>query len=102
MGYLGMTVWKVSATDANSILDEKAIKILKKLEDHKNRLETEEYNRLLKKLAKSYPEFKSQIYSLKIRSDDDGNMKKPQSLKEVMRLSHAEQKQKIRQEFPKK
>lgn len=97
-----MTVWKVSATDANSILDKEAIKILKKLEDHKNRLETEKYNKLLKKLAKSHPEFKYQIYSLKIRSDDDGNMKKPKSLKELMRLSHAERKQQIRKNYPKK
>jgi hypothetical protein len=95
-----MTVWKVSATDANSILNQEAIEILQKLEDHKNRLETEEYNKLLKKLAKAYPEFKSQIYSLKIRSDDDGNRKKPKNLKEAMQLSHAEKKQKIRQEFP--
>jgi hypothetical protein len=95
-----MTVWKVSATDANSILNQEAIEILQKLEDHKNRLETEEYNKLLKKLAKKFPEFKSQIYSLKIRSDDDGNRKKPKNLKEAMQLSHAEKKQKIRQEFP--
>lgn len=95
-----MTVWKVSATDANSILSQDAIEILQKLEDHKNRLEIEEYNKLLKKLAKAYPEFKSQIYSLKIRTDDDGNRKKPKNLKEAMQLSHAEKKQKIRQAFP--
>ena len=95
-----MTVWKISSTDANSILSQEAVEILQKLEDHKNRLEYEEYNKLLKKLAKAYPEYKAQIYSLKIRSDDDGNRKKPKSLKEAMQLSHAEKKQKIRQEFP--
>ncbi len=95
-----MTVWKVSATDANSILSQDAIEILQKLEDHKNRLEIEEYNKLLKKLAKAYPEFKSQIYSLKIRTDNDGNMEKPKTLNDIMRLTHAEKKQQIRQAFP--
>lgn len=95
-----MNIWKVVATDSNSILDNEAIKILQQLEDHKNRLEYEEYNKLLKKLAKKFPEFKSQIYALKIRSDDDGNRKRPKNLKEAMQLSHAEKKQKIRQEFP--
>ena len=68
-----MNVWKVVATDSNSVLNAEAIKILQRLEDHKNRLEIEEYNKLLKKLAKKFPDFRSQIYSLKIRNDNDGN-----------------------------
>lgn len=95
-----MNIWKVVATDSNSVLNDEAIKILQKLEDHKNRLEIEQYNKLLKKLAKSYPEFKSQIYALKIRNDNDGDMYKPKSLKDLMHLSHAEQKQEIKQKFP--
>jgi hypothetical protein len=97
-----MNAWKVRPTDANSVLDDEAVKILQKLEDHKNRLEVEQYNKLLKKLAKNFPDFKSQIYSLKIRNDNDGNIKKPKTLKEMMRLSHAERKQQIRKNYPKK
>jgi hypothetical protein len=97
-----MHAWKVKPTDANSVLNDEAVQILQKLEDHKNRLEVEQYNRLLKKLAKKFPDFKSQIYSLKIRNDNDGNMEKTQTLKEVMRLSHAERKQQIRKDYPKK
>lgn len=97
-----MSVWKVTATDSNSVLDAEAIKILRKLEDHKNRLEVEQYNKLLKKLAKKFPGFKSEIYSLKIRTDNDGNMEKPANLKDLMELSHAERKHKIRQDYPRK
>jgi hypothetical protein len=97
-----MNVWKVVATDSNSVLNAEAIKILQKLEDHKNRLEIEEYNKLLKKLAKKFPDFRSQIYSLKIRNDNDGNMEKAASLKDLMKLSHAERKHQIRQEYPRK
>ena len=97
-----MNVWKILATDSNSVLNSEAIKILKKLEDHKNRLEVEEYNKLLKKLAKKFPDFRYQIYSLKIRTDNDGNMQKPENLKNLMKLSHLERKHKIRQEYPRK
>jgi hypothetical protein len=97
-----MNVWKVVATDSNSVLNSEAIKILQKLEDHKNRLEIEEYNKLLKKLAKKFPDYRTQIYSLKIRTDNDGNMEKAASLKDLMKLSHAERKHQIRQEYPRK
>lgn len=95
-----MSVWKVTATSSDSVLNKDAIEILKKLENHKNRLEVEQYNKQLKRLARQFPEHKSAIYALKIRTDDDGNMQKSASLKEIMKLSHAERKEQIRKNYP--
>lgn len=92
-----MPVWKVEPTSSNAVLATEAIEILAQLEDYRNRYEIEKYNKLLKKLVKLYPEYKSKIYELKIRTDGDGNRA---SIKDVMKLSIAEKKQEMRKLHP--
>jgi hypothetical protein len=92
-----MKAWKVAPTSSDAILANEAIEILAQLEDHRNRYEIEKYNKLLKKLVKLYPEHKTKIYELKIRTDGDGNRA---SLKDVMKLSVAEKKQEMRKLHP--
>lgn len=92
-----MTVWKVEPTSSDAILAGEAIEILSQLEHHRNRYEIEKYNKLLKKLVKLYPEYKSKINELKIRTDGDGNRA---NIKDLMKLTVAEKKQEMRKMNP--